>query len=201
MRATATALAKAKIVRFDMSDLQPSAFGATSGQGDSKLFQDFLKNPSDVNGIAAKLEAAAAKAYKGGKRRERRAATAEPPAAGAPPGRGRNAGAATPWRCLPRARRGPARRLDRLPDDLHDQAELLRPGGDTFVWFDNYKEIFTTDMLVTAVKNNAIWVGVVPALVTAIGLIFAVLTERIAWSVAFKQWSSCQWRFRCSPPA
>jgi alpha-glucoside transport system permease protein len=55
-----------------------------------------------------------------------------------------------------------------------------------FVWFDNYKEIFTTDVLQTAVKNNAIWVAVVPALVTAIGLIFAVLTERVRWSVAFK---------------
>ena len=38
----------------------------------------------------------------------------------------------------------------------------------------------------TAIKNNAIWVAVVPALVTAIGLIFAVLTERVRWSVAFK---------------
>ena len=58
--------------------------------------------------------------------------------------------------------------------------------GDRFVGFDNYQEIFTSDVLLTAVKNNAIWVLVVPALVTAIGLIFAVLTERIAWSVAFK---------------
>ena len=38
----------------------------------------------------------------------------------------------------------------------------------------------------TAIKNNAIWVAVVPALVTAIGLIFAVLIERVRWSVAFK---------------
>ncbi len=58
--------------------------------------------------------------------------------------------------------------------------------GDEFVWFDNYEQIFTSDVLFTAVKNNAIWVLVVPALVTAIGLVFAVLTERIAWSVAFK---------------
>jgi alpha-glucoside transport system permease protein len=58
--------------------------------------------------------------------------------------------------------------------------------GDEFVWFDNYQAIFTSDVLLTAVKNNAIWVLVVPALVTGIGLIFAVLTERIAWSVAFK---------------
>jgi alpha-glucoside transport system permease protein len=58
--------------------------------------------------------------------------------------------------------------------------------GNTFVWFDNYKEIFTNDLLLTAVKNNAIWVLVVPALVTALGLIFAVLTERVGWAVAFK---------------
>ena len=58
--------------------------------------------------------------------------------------------------------------------------------GDRFVGFDNYQTIFTSDVLLTAVKNNAIWVLVVPALVTSIGLVFAVLTERIAWSVAFK---------------
>ena len=58
--------------------------------------------------------------------------------------------------------------------------------GSDFVWFDNYKELFTSDVLVTAIKNNAIWVAVVPALVTALGLIFAVLTERVSWSVAFK---------------
>jgi alpha-glucoside transport system permease protein len=58
--------------------------------------------------------------------------------------------------------------------------------GDEFVGFDNYEQIFTSDVLFTAVKNNAIWVLVVPFLVTAIGLVFAVLTERIGWSVAFK---------------
>jgi alpha-glucoside transport system permease protein len=58
--------------------------------------------------------------------------------------------------------------------------------GDAFVWFDNYRQIFESDVLLTAVKNNAIWVGVVPALVTALGLIFAVLTERVGWAVAFK---------------
>ena len=31
--------------------------------------------------------------------------------------------------------------------------------GDEFVWFDNYQEIFTSDVLLTAVKNNAIWVS------------------------------------------
>jgi alpha-glucoside transport system permease protein len=57
---------------------------------------------------------------------------------------------------------------------------------DHFVWFDNYKEIFTSDTLTTALKNNALWVLVVPAFVTAVGLVFAVLVERVRWRVAFK---------------
>jgi len=64
-RKTAAAIAAAKYVVFDMSDQQPGAFGATVGQGEWGIFQDFLRNPSDVNGIAAKLEASAAAAYKG----------------------------------------------------------------------------------------------------------------------------------------
>ncbi len=56
----------------------------------------------------------------------------------------------------------------------------------TWVGIDNYRSLFTTSTLTTAIKNNAIWVAVVPALVTALGLIFAVLTERIRWAVAFK---------------
>ena len=58
--------------------------------------------------------------------------------------------------------------------------------GSDFVGLENYRTLFTTDTLVRAIENNAIWVVVVPALVTAIGLIFAVLTERVSWAVAFK---------------
>jgi alpha-glucoside transport system substrate-binding protein len=63
-RASAQALVSAKVSRFDLSDLEPPAFGATTGQGEFKLFQDFLKNPKNVNGIAGQLESAAAKAFK-----------------------------------------------------------------------------------------------------------------------------------------
>jgi alpha-glucoside transport system permease protein len=56
----------------------------------------------------------------------------------------------------------------------------------TWVGFANYQHLFTTSTLLRAIENNAIWVAVVPALVTAIGLIFAVLTERVGWAVAFK---------------
>lgn len=65
LKATATALAQAEALRFDLSDLQPSEFGGTVGQGLFKLFQDFLANPNDVDGIAQKMEDAAAKAYGG----------------------------------------------------------------------------------------------------------------------------------------
>lgn len=58
--------------------------------------------------------------------------------------------------------------------------------GDGFVGLRNYQALFTTDFLLTAIKNNVVWVLVVPAFVTAIGLLFAVLTERISWAVAFK---------------
>jgi maltose-binding protein MalE len=66
-RATALPIAKAKTVVFDMSDQEPAAFGATTGQGEWKIFQDFVKSPSNVNGIAKSLESAAAAAFKKGK--------------------------------------------------------------------------------------------------------------------------------------
>jgi alpha-glucoside transport system permease protein len=66
-----------------------------------------------------------------------------------------------------------------------DAHEGFLPSGQ-FAGIDNYKSLFTTNILVTAIKNSAIWILVAPALVTAIGLVFAVLTERIRWSVAFK---------------
>ena len=56
----------------------------------------------------------------------------------------------------------------------------------TWVGIRNYKTLFTTSTLTTAIKNNVIWVAVVPATVCAIGLIFAVLAEKIRWQVAFK---------------
>jgi len=60
-----------------------------------------------------------------------------------------------------------------------------KSGGD-FVGIDNYKALFTTSTITTAIKNNAIWVAVVPATITAIGLVFAVLIEKVTWSLAFK---------------
>ena len=58
--------------------------------------------------------------------------------------------------------------------------------GDRFVGFDNYETLFTDQTLQTAIKNNFLWILFVPAFVTAIGLVFAVLLERVRFSTAFK---------------
>ncbi|GAA4917476.1 ABC transporter substrate-binding protein [Streptomyces coeruleoprunus] len=50
--------------RFDMSDQMPQSFGGTPGKGEWKALQDFLKNPKDIAGTQARLEADAAKAFK-----------------------------------------------------------------------------------------------------------------------------------------
>ncbi|MCA6094576.1 ABC transporter permease subunit [Streptomyces sp. SCA3-4] len=63
---------------------------------------------------------------------------------------------------------------------------LFDASGDGFVGFDNYQEVFTDERIRTALKNNVIWVVVAPAVATALGLIFAVLTERVRWGTAFK---------------
>ncbi|MEU4513480.1 ABC transporter substrate-binding protein [Nonomuraea wenchangensis] len=51
-------------VRYDMSDLAPSAFGGTDGKGEWKILQDFVRKPSDVKGAQEALEAEAKKAWK-----------------------------------------------------------------------------------------------------------------------------------------
>lgn len=58
--------------------------------------------------------------------------------------------------------------------------------GDSFAGFDNYKSLFSDDGIRTALKNNIIWVVFAPTLTTALGLVFAVLTERVRWGTAFK---------------
>ncbi|MGW1891726.1 carbohydrate ABC transporter permease [Streptomyces sp. NPDC002004] len=63
---------------------------------------------------------------------------------------------------------------------------FLNQPGDGFVGFDNYRALFTDDGILTAVENNAIWVVVAPTVATALGLVFAVLTERVRWGTAFK---------------
>ncbi|MFE1248185.1 ABC transporter permease subunit [Streptomyces sp. NPDC058741] len=58
--------------------------------------------------------------------------------------------------------------------------------GTTFVGGDNYTEMFRDPATLKAVRNTAIWVVVAPALLTGLGLILAVLVEKVRWATAFK---------------
>ena len=63
---------------------------------------------------------------------------------------------------------------------------LFSADGDSFVGLENYVTMFTDPNTFTALKNNVLWVAVAPTVVTLLGLMFAVLTERISWTTAFK---------------
>jgi alpha-glucoside transport system permease protein len=63
---------------------------------------------------------------------------------------------------------------------------LYSASGNDFVGVSNYLDMFTDPNTLIAIRNNAIWVAVAPTIVTVIGLIFAVLTERIKFATAFK---------------
>ena len=56
----------------------------------------------------------------------------------------------------------------------------------TYIGLNNYKAIFSTASILVNFRNNVIWVVIFPFVVTFLGLVFAVLTERIRWSTAFK---------------
>ncbi|MFC8144748.1 ABC transporter permease subunit [Streptomyces paradoxus] len=58
--------------------------------------------------------------------------------------------------------------------------------GTSFVGGDNYAEMFRDPATLKAVRNTAIWVVIAPALLTGLGLILAVLVEKVRWATAFK---------------
>jgi alpha-glucoside transport system permease protein len=63
---------------------------------------------------------------------------------------------------------------------------LFDESGEAYVGTQNYRTMFESEATRTAIKNTLIWVVFAPSIVTALGLIFAVLSERIRWSTAFK---------------
>lgn len=58
--------------------------------------------------------------------------------------------------------------------------------GTRFVGGDNYAEMFRDPATLKAIRNTVIWVVVAPALLTGLGLILAVLVEKVRWATAFK---------------
>jgi len=63
---------------------------------------------------------------------------------------------------------------------------LFDDRGKKFVWFQNWDRMFSDETIHTAIKNNVIWILIAPMAVTALGLVLAVLTERISWASMFK---------------
>ncbi|MFE7775087.1 ABC transporter permease subunit [Streptomyces sp. NPDC057445] len=59
-------------------------------------------------------------------------------------------------------------------------------GGTRFVGGENYAEMFSDPATLKAVRNSAIWVVVAPTLLTGLGLMLAVLVEKVRWATAFK---------------
>ncbi len=51
--------------------------------------------------------------------------------------------------------------------------------GEGFVWLENYVEIFTDSGTLEALRNSILWVIIVPALAVSIGLLFAVLSDKL----------------------
>ncbi|MEW2286427.1 ABC transporter permease subunit [Streptomyces sp. NPDC047841] len=58
--------------------------------------------------------------------------------------------------------------------------------GTRFVGGDNYTEMFRDPATLKAIRNTTIWIVVAPALLTGLGLILAVLVEKVRWATAFK---------------
>ncbi|AWI27520.1 MULTISPECIES: carbohydrate ABC transporter permease [Streptomyces] len=63
---------------------------------------------------------------------------------------------------------------------------LFDASGTRFVGAGNYTEMFRDPATLTAVRNSAIWVVVAPTLLTGLGLVLAVLVEKVRWATAFK---------------
>jgi alpha-glucoside transport system permease protein len=69
--------------------------------------------------------------------------------------------------------------IDTILQSLQDRTR-------SFVGLANYREIAGATRVHTAIKNNLIWVLSAPAIITGLGLMFAILTERVRYQTAIK---------------
>ncbi len=59
--------------------------------------------------------------------------------------------------------------------------QRIAGGGSEFVGVANYSQMFSEPKFWEAMRNNMLWLVVVPAMSTAFGLLAAQLTDRISW--------------------
>jgi alpha-glucoside transport system permease protein len=60
-------------------------------------------------------------------------------------------------------------------------SERIPGGGSKFVGLDNYAQMFSEPKFWEALRNNMMWLFIVPAFSTSFGLLAAQLTDRIGW--------------------
>jgi alpha-glucoside transport system permease protein len=58
--------------------------------------------------------------------------------------------------------------------------------GDTFVGFDNYVSFFSRDETLIALRNNVIWMIALPVAVVGLGLLVAILVDRVRYESVAK---------------
>jgi alpha-glucoside transport system permease protein len=63
---------------------------------------------------------------------------------------------------------------------------LYDVAGDEFVGLDNYSTMFELRRMRRAMANSFVWVVAFPVMVVTVGLILAVLSDKVAWKTAFK---------------
>jgi alpha-glucoside transport system permease protein len=63
---------------------------------------------------------------------------------------------------------------------------FLNRKGDAFIGLDNYQWFFSQNDTLIALRNNALWVVLLPLLVVGIGLIVAVLVDRVRYESTVK---------------
>ncbi len=89
---------------------------------------------------------------------------------------------------------------------------LFDRSGANFIGLGNYIDLFSEGTFRTAVRNNLLWVLVVPAMATFIGLVVAQLSDRLSWGNIAKSLifmpmaisfvgASLIWRFVYAPDA
>jgi alpha-glucoside transport system permease protein len=58
---------------------------------------------------------------------------------------------------------------------------LFDKSGEVFIGIDNYTWLFADDEFLRSFKNNMMWLLIVPAVATFLGLVIAALTDRVWW--------------------
>ena len=209
-------LANAEVFRFDMSDLHA---GRVRRRRDVHDPAGLPQEPGRRRRDSAEARGGGEAAYGVVDQRAAVTSSSLTPASAAvgPPGLGRararsgrgprpqSRGRQRGW-VVPRSpscsRGDPPRRLDDLADDRTIWRSLYSDLGRRVRRARELRAHVQDDEIIfTAIKNNALWVLIVPAAVTAVGLVFAVLTERVWWATRSRSPSSCRSRSRCSPSA